>query len=88
MLEEQKHATEEEENSTNDVRVPETFVKICTVEYDLFKEEFQVFEIPKHGLDIQTSRVVFTIDDNWGDKDLTCVYRLRLFGERVGEQDN
>lgn len=88
LPEEQKHATEEEENSTNDVRVPETFVKICTVEYDLFKEEFQVFEIPKHGLDIQTSRVVFTIDDNWGDKDLTCVYRLRLFGERVGEQDN
>ncbi|KAF5098074.1 hypothetical protein D0Z00_002161 [Geotrichum galactomycetum] len=87
LAEEQQHMTEKEDTLTNDVRVPETFVKISTIEYDLFKEEFQVFEIVKHGFDIQTSRVVFTIDDNWGDDDLTCVYRLRLFGEPIGEQD-
>lgn len=82
---------QQEQLSTKAVQpsnLPETFVKISTVEYDLFKDEFQVFKILTPDMEVHTSRVVFTIDDNWGDKDLTCVYRLRLFGERVNEEDN
>lgn len=84
---------QQEQLSTKDTQpsnfnLPESFVKISTVEYDLFKDEFQVFKIMTPNVEVHTSRVVFTIDDNWGDENLTCVYRLRLFGEHVNEGDN
>lgn len=66
--------------------VPADFVKILSTEYDLYGgDEFQVFSVPLQirRLGLVTSKVIFRIESNWGNSEYTCIYRLRLFGERV-----
>lgn len=63
--------------------IPNDFVKIMTVEYDLGAgEEFQVFPVPLmiKELGLATSNVIFRMESNWGHEEFTCIYRLRLFG--------
>lgn len=70
-------------------RMPPTYVKIVTVEYDLLNnDEFQVFPIPMavQRLGIKTRNVLFSIESNWGHSEFTCVYRLRLFGHEVSKK--
>lgn len=68
---------------TSTPALPEQFVKIFTAEYKLDGDEFQVFPIPLAivRLGIRTSKIVFKVEENWGNDDFTCIYRLRLFGE-------
>lgn len=66
------------------LKLPEDYVKIMTIEYDLFHgEEFQVFPVPSYikRLKLVTSKAVFSIENNWGHEEFTCIYRFRLFGE-------
>lgn len=66
--------------------VPIDYVKILDAEYQLDGgDEFQVFPVPLsvRNLHLATSKVIFKIDDNWGNEDFTCIYRLRLFGDKV-----
>lgn len=66
--------------------MPADYVKILNVEYALVDgEEFQVFPVPPYitRLGLETSRVIFRIENNWGNEEFTCIYRLRLFGESV-----
>lgn len=67
-------------------QLPPDYVKIMSVEYDINSgDEFQVFSVPLHikRLGLVTSKAIFRIESNWGNKEYTCVYRLRLFGERA-----
>lgn len=71
-------------------KIPPEYVKIMTFEYDVYNgEEFQVFPVPAYiqRLNVATSRVVFSFENNWGHEDFTCIYRLRLFGEPYYDPD-
>lgn len=77
--------------SKEKINIPESFVKIISVEYNIYSsaDEFQVFPIPEYITSIpslKTSKVIFLIEDNWGHEDFTCVYRFRLFGELLDNE--
>lgn len=66
--------------------MPLDYVKILDAEYQLDGgDEFQVFPVPFYlrDLHLETSRVIFKVEDNWGNEDFTCIYRLRLFGSKI-----
>lgn len=67
-------------------RVPESHRLVClrAFTYDRHsKQHIQNFEVAKHIQHLQVSfrTVLFVIGSNWGEKDLTCIYPLRVHGK-------
>ncbi|KZT00772.1 uncharacterized protein LAESUDRAFT_764305 [Laetiporus sulphureus 93-53] len=66
---------------------PEYF-RIASFTYNVHSpNNIQTFEIPDEiqDLGIDFGVVVLLIDNNWGRDDFTCLYRLRVHGERKDE---
>lgn len=60
------------------------FLRLASVTYDVNNpSHIQTFSIPKEiqDLGIDIGVVVFEIEDNWGDDQYTCLYRVRVHGE-------
>lgn len=61
------------------------FLKVGEFQFDagIGKGESQVFKLSEEllGMDAQTRQVLVRAKSNYGAKDHTCFYRLRLFGE-------
>lgn len=66
---------------TRDVR----YVRVGTFEYDIRSPHpIQTFSIAEDikDLGLDFGLVVLMINDNWGHKEFTCLYRFRVHGER------
>lgn len=67
--------------------LPENYVKLASFEYDLYKgEQWQLFDVPREiqRLEIPVRHVVFKFENNWGSPQVSCIYRLQLFGTQAG----
>lgn len=59
------------------------YLHLSTVTYDIHSpSHIQTFSIPQEiqDLGIDIGVVVFEINDNWGDDNYTCLYRVRVHG--------
>ena len=95
----ERHAAEEAgqpvpPNLVDDVVYPRSlpkspeYIRVANFTYDIHALEYiQTFpvreEIKELGIDFGV--VVLLVRSNWGKDEFTCLYRLRVHGERIGE---
>ncbi|KDQ57114.1 hypothetical protein JAAARDRAFT_35716 [Jaapia argillacea MUCL 33604] len=64
------------------------YMRIANFTYDIHSpNNIQTFSVPQEirDLGIDFGMVVLRVRSNWGMDDYTCLYRLRVHGERMGE---
>ena len=64
------------------------YIRVANFTYDIHATEYiQTFpvreEIRELGIDFGV--VVLLVKSNWGKEEFTCLYRMRVHGERMGE---
>ena len=64
------------------------YIRIANFTYDIHAPEYiQTFPVREEikELEIDFGLVVLLVKSNWGKDEFTCLYRLRVHGERMGE---
>ncbi|THH28016.1 hypothetical protein EUX98_g6172 [Antrodiella citrinella] len=65
-----------------------TYIRIAQFTYDIYgPKHIQTFSVDKEikELGIDLGVVVLVVKNNWGRDDLTCLYRMRVHGQRLNE---
>lgn len=86
-LENGEEVEEEPEYPKTLPRVPQ-YVRIANFSYDIHAaRNVQTFPVDKEvkALGVDFGIVVLMIKSNWGREEYTCLYRLRVHGEKMGE---
>jgi SUN domain-containing protein 1/2 len=64
------------------------YIRLASFSYDVHSpHHIQTFPVlPEiRGLGVDIGVVVLMVKSNWGRADFTCLYRLRVHGEQMGE---
>ncbi|KAI0951247.1 hypothetical protein AcW1_008338 [Taiwanofungus camphoratus] len=64
------------------------WIRLVNFTYNIHApDNVQTFQVPQdiRDLGIDFGIVVLLVDNNWGKDEFTCLYRLRVHGERAGE---
>ncbi|OBZ72643.1 Spindle pole body-associated protein sad1 [Grifola frondosa] len=83
----QPYVEETEEYPKTLPKTPE-YIRIANFTYNIHApENIQTFPVRQeiHDLGVDFGVVVLLVKSNWGRDELTCLYRLRVHGEQMGE---
>ncbi|KAL4249783.1 SUN domain-containing protein 1-5 [Abortiporus biennis] len=64
------------------------YVRIANFTYNIYSpNHIQTFAVPQdiQDLGVDFGVVVLLVQDNWGRDEFTCLYRLRVHGQRMGD---
>ena len=72
--------------------LPRGYTLLVRGEYDVNNEEgrtIQTVPVPAaiRRLNVPVEQVVFTVASNWGNQDYTCLYRVRVHGQGLHDED-
>ena len=72
--------------------LPRGYVLFVRGEYDVDNEEgktIQTVPVPAaiRRLNVPVEQVVFTVGSNWGNEEYTCLYRVRVHGQGLHDED-
>jgi len=64
------------------------YIRVASFKYDIYSHNtVQTFPVDEEvrNLDVDFGIVMLNIKNNWGRDEYTCLYRIRVHGEKMGE---